>query len=189
MNDTATTGLRASDADREQTAAALGDALADGRLDHDEYSERLDAAYDAKTVERLAEVTADLGGPSPRGSAPGSALAVDGASENIVAVFGSASRAEHWYVEPRTNASTLFGGVTLDLREAEFSQRAVTVQCAILAGSLELIVPPGVRVDDRTTTALGHVVNGAETAGTAGAGRTVVLTGLICCGGVTVAHR
>jgi hypothetical protein len=45
----ATPELRASDADRELVAERLRDALAEGRLDMEEFGERLDAAYQART--------------------------------------------------------------------------------------------------------------------------------------------
>ncbi len=51
---------RASDMDRDRVAAILRDALAEGRLDNDEFAERLDAAYRAKTFGELDTLTADL---------------------------------------------------------------------------------------------------------------------------------
>jgi hypothetical protein len=51
---------RASDKDRDGVAAILRDALADGRLDNDEFAERLDAAYRAKTFGELDTLTVDL---------------------------------------------------------------------------------------------------------------------------------
>lgn len=41
--------LRASDADRERVSEQLRDALAEGRLDMEEFEERLDATYKART--------------------------------------------------------------------------------------------------------------------------------------------
>jgi hypothetical protein len=55
-------GTRASDADRDQTAAALREHLAAGRLTIEEFDERLDQAYAAKTLGELDKVTADLPG-------------------------------------------------------------------------------------------------------------------------------
>ena len=52
--------LRASDADREQTAAVLRQAAAEGRLDLTELEERLERAFSAKTYAELALLTADL---------------------------------------------------------------------------------------------------------------------------------
>jgi hypothetical protein len=52
--------LRASDADREATADRLRQHHTDGRLDQDEFQERLDRCFAAKTVGELAELTRDL---------------------------------------------------------------------------------------------------------------------------------
>jgi len=52
--------VRIADADREQAAARLGDHYAEGRLDHDEYSERLDAVWTARTRADLAILFHDL---------------------------------------------------------------------------------------------------------------------------------
>ena len=52
--------LRASDAEREATADRLRQHHTDGRLDQDEFQERLDRCFAAKTVGELAELTRDL---------------------------------------------------------------------------------------------------------------------------------
>jgi Domain of unknown function (DUF1707) len=54
--------IRASDADRDRTAAALREHLAAGRLTTEEFDERLDKTYAAKTLGELDELTADLPG-------------------------------------------------------------------------------------------------------------------------------
>jgi hypothetical protein len=60
--------LRASDADREATADRLRHHHTDGRLDAEEFQERLDRCFAAKTVGELAELTRDLpGDPSRQG--------------------------------------------------------------------------------------------------------------------------
>ena len=51
---------RASDAEREAAADRLRVAAGDGRLDHDELEERLEAAYGARTVAELEALTDDL---------------------------------------------------------------------------------------------------------------------------------
>src|SRR5690349_11657709 len=52
--------IRASDADRDRTAAALREHLAAGRLTSEEFDERLDKTYAAKTLGELNDVLADL---------------------------------------------------------------------------------------------------------------------------------
>ena len=52
--------IRASDEDREHTAAFLRRHCGEGRLTPDELSERLDAAYGARTLGELARLRVDL---------------------------------------------------------------------------------------------------------------------------------
>ena len=65
MADTPPHGMRVSDADRAKTAQALSDALAEGRLTHDEAGERLAACWSARYDHELAGLTADLPRPTP----------------------------------------------------------------------------------------------------------------------------
>jgi hypothetical protein len=58
-------GIRASDEDRERTAAALGGHYAAGRLTLEEFQERLDKAYAAKTLGELDDLMTDLPGTDP----------------------------------------------------------------------------------------------------------------------------
>jgi hypothetical protein len=62
-------GIRVGDAEREATANSLREHYAAGRLDMEEFQERLDAALTAKTNLDLAKLTEDL--PNTNGySAP-----------------------------------------------------------------------------------------------------------------------
>lgn len=52
--------LRCSDAERHSVERILADAYADGRLNREEYDERLDAVWQAKTFGELDPLTRDL---------------------------------------------------------------------------------------------------------------------------------
>jgi len=54
--------IRASDADRERTASLLREHHADGRLTGEEFNDRLDRTFAAKTIGELDELLADLPG-------------------------------------------------------------------------------------------------------------------------------
>jgi hypothetical protein len=60
-------GLRVSDQQREQVAQAIREHYASGRLNEDELTERVTAAYAARTESDLAELVKDLPAlpPSP----------------------------------------------------------------------------------------------------------------------------
>jgi Domain of unknown function (DUF1707) len=85
--------IRASDADRERTASLLREHHAQGRLTSEEFNDRLDRAFAAKTIGDLDALLADLPGidlyrlpahdirpapPGARRSRGGSALARPG---------------------------------------------------------------------------------------------------------------
>ena len=72
--------IRASDADRERVAASLRDHYAAGRLNSDEFNERLDKTYAATTLGQLDDLQTDL--PVPQVpepiQSPGPVAAVPG---------------------------------------------------------------------------------------------------------------
>ena len=57
--------IRASDQDRDHTANVLREHHAVGRLDADEFNERLDKVFGAKTIGDLEALTADLPAVDP----------------------------------------------------------------------------------------------------------------------------
>ena len=76
-------GWRASDADREQVAERLRVAATEGRLQDDEFEDRLAATFSARTYGELDRVVSDLPAPpAPRrrepafGLRPGVAVAI-----------------------------------------------------------------------------------------------------------------
>ncbi|MFI0922766.1 DUF1707 domain-containing protein [Streptomyces sp. NPDC021012] len=140
--------LRASDADRDRIADILKDALAEGRIDAEEHSDRIDAVYRAKTVGELEPIVRDL--PRARTApAPEPAVAYgpedpEGAADNLVAIFSSTTRKGRWRVSRRTNAFALFGNVEIDLTEAIFAQRLTTINATSIFGNVEVRVPENI---------------------------------------------
>lgn len=67
------TGMRAGDAQREQVAGLLREHYAAGRLTQEEFQQRLDAVYAARTLPELAALTADLPAAAP---GPGAAWSI-----------------------------------------------------------------------------------------------------------------
>ena len=58
--------MRIADSDRERAMADLAMHYADGRLEHEEYDERLDAIWTARTRADLAVIFSDLPRPQPQ---------------------------------------------------------------------------------------------------------------------------
>ncbi|MGW5424143.1 DUF1707 SHOCT-like domain-containing protein [Streptomyces sp. NPDC003943] len=150
--------MRASDADRDRIADILRDALAEGRLDAEEHSDRIDAVYRAKTVGELEPLVRDLPAtghrpaPVPMYGDEG----VEGPADNLVAVFSASTRKGRWRVGRRTNAFSLFGSVEIDLTEAIFAQRLTTINATSIFGSVEVRVPENVTLRGSGTGVFGN---------------------------------
>jgi hypothetical protein len=87
--------LRIGDAEREAVAAELREHYARGRLTHDEFSQRLDAAFAAKTQRDLQRITSDLPHVRPD-SAPLPSAGVGRSSGHITTARpGGYSRGDH----------------------------------------------------------------------------------------------
>lgn len=152
--------LRASDADRDRIADILRDALAEGRIDAEEHSERIDAVYRAKTVGELEPLVGDLPAARPR-TAPAPAEpygteGVEGPADSLVAVFSSTTRKGRWRVGRKTNAFSLFGSIEIDLTEAIFTQRLTTINATAVFGNVEIRVPENISLRGSGTGIFGN---------------------------------
>jgi DUF1707 SHOCT-like domain len=135
--------LRASDSDRDRTAARLGGAMAVGRLTSDEYAERLDAAYAARSLGDLAPLTRDL----PDTDATEADVAAAGRAE-VAARFSKVIRSGRWVAGRRTRLTVRFGALIINLAEAVLPGREVTVEIDAFCGKLVIIAPTGAHVID-----------------------------------------
>ncbi|MDV6289599.1 DUF1707 domain-containing protein [Streptomyces sp. UP1A-1] len=195
--------LRASDADRERVAEVLRDALAEGRLDMTEFEERLDATYSARTYGELAPITRDLPvgtvaeaprvsmtkEPAAAGDWAGRITGGEGSSTWAVAVMSGFQRKGRWTVPRRFNSFAFWGGGEIDLREADFADGEVVINCVAIMGGIDVIVPPGIEVVVRGVGVMGdfdHRESGVP--GERGAPR-VIVTGFAFWGGVGVRRK
>ncbi|NLU68938.1 DUF1707 domain-containing protein [Streptomyces sp. HNM0574] len=188
--------MRASDAERERVADLLRDALAEGRLDMDEFQERLDTAYHARTRGELVPLVRDLPAPAERPSPaaevpPGTGtrwperIGGPGGSRWGLGLLGGFRRVGGWTVPRLFTAVAFCGGGELDLREARFEDRETVIRCFAVMGGVKITVPPGVEVVSRGLGVMGGFDATAEGPGERGAPR-VVVTGFAFWGGVTV---
>ncbi|MCY0934744.1 DUF1707 SHOCT-like domain-containing protein [Streptomyces sp. H34-S4] len=203
--------LRASDADRERVVDRLRDAVAEGRLDMDEFEERLDAAYRSRTYAELEPLTRDLpalGATAPLAAAPAAAVGLTkavpagsdaawparivggggaaGGPAMAVAVMSGFQRKGNWTVPARFHAVAFWGGGEIDLREANFAQREVVINCVAIMGGIQITVPPGVEVDVRGIGVMGGFDQRDSPGPVEPGAPRVVVTGLAFWGGVEV---
>lgn len=189
--------MRASDAERERIAEVLREAVAEGRLDMEEFEERLGAAYAARTHGELEPLVRDL--PVPGSAAPAPPAPADriGWAERIggtptskwaVAIMGGFQRKGTWTVPRAFTAFAVMGGGEIDLREARFEGRDVVIRCFALMGGVQITVPP----DLETHVSGIGLMGGFDHTGSADGdptGPRVTVTGLALFGGVSVERK
>ncbi|WP_407552821.1 DUF1707 domain-containing protein [Streptomyces sp. Pv4-95] len=196
--------LRASDTDRERVAEILRDAVAEGRLAMEEFQERLEATYAARTYGELEPITADLPADASAPTAPGPlSLRKEGAARSWagrivsgargsttgVGILGGFQRKGRWTIGRRFTAVCCMGGGEIDLREADFAGPEIVIDCYAVMGGVQLVVPPGVEVDVRGLGIMGGFDPGEDgVPGDPGAPR-VIVRGLALMGGVGIERK
>ena len=145
--------LRVSDAERNAVAGRLNAAVGEGRLNLDEFSQRIAAAYGARVQGELEVLIRDL--PAKPGDRAPSGSGVVVAGPDITATIGAIKKSGRWVIGSYTTVAVAFGPIKLDLREAELAAPEVTVSAHTTAGSIKVWVPSGVRVYVDGTTRIG----------------------------------
>ncbi|MFJ9029291.1 DUF1707 domain-containing protein [Streptomyces sp. NPDC102274] len=204
---------RASDAERERVAERLREAMTEGRLDMEEFDERLEAAFKARTHGELAPLVRDLPAPgtttdvalasdtsvAARGaSGPGGTGDVSkwrsrigrepATSKGAFAFWGGFGRKGTWTVGRKFTAVVLMAGGEIDLREARFEDRDVVIRCVTIMGGVHVTVPPDLDVEVRGFGLMGGFGETGEGEASPGSPR-VIVTGFALMGGVGVERK
>ena len=137
--------LRISDDDRHRVAEALRHAAGEGRIDLEELDERLEATYAAKTYADLVPITADLpthsgAQPRPRVAHPTTPLVPVSSYQGSFAMMSDTTRRGVWQMPAQHTAFALMGAVNLDLREALFEAREVTINAVAVMAGIDITV-------------------------------------------------
>jgi uncharacterized protein DUF1707 len=141
--------LRISDHDRHQVAEVLRLAAGEGRIDLEELDERLEATYQAKTYGELVPITADLPVRStdalpampPAVQQPGPTSMVPAMTYTTsISFMGECTRRGVWRVPEQHTAFSMMGSVTLDLRQALFEAREVTITAVAIMAGIDIVV-------------------------------------------------
>ena len=140
-------GIRASDAEREDVVAQLGEHATTGRLTLAELDERITLAYTATTRGELDRLVDDLPSPGTR-TVPGVTSSTSGrhASRWLVGIMGGSDRQGRWRVADHLNAVAIMGGHTIDLRDAELTSQETTIVVLSIMGGSDVLVPDSIDV-------------------------------------------
>lgn len=176
---------------RERTIARLCEHFAVDHLEAEELEELIDRAHQARSLaaldhllEGLPELRADPGA--------GNAVArpVDRDSQQVViAMMGGAERKGVWTPSETNYVVAVMGGSLLDFREANLPPGDTNVVVVAIMGGVEIIVPPGLRVESNGMGIMGAFEHVGQ-AGEAGPGGPVLrISGAAVMGGVEIKVR
>lgn len=189
----------ASPAERDRTAVLLSRHFARDHLDVEELERRLDRTYAARSADELRELTSDLPELPPEAAPEAATAAAPGPEvqagvemaerEVLVGIMGGTERKGAWTPPRHTVAVAVMGGAALDFREARLGAKQVRVTVVAIMGGVEILVPPGMRVEVAGSALMGAFEHRAD-GPPPGAGAPVLrIDGLALMGGVEVKVR
>lgn len=154
--------VRASDAERDAVVGRLNQAVGEGRLTMDEFSERLELAYAARTRGELDPLLRDLpvgtGGAVPAITSGTAVVSGGGQGKDTrwnISPIGGIRHRGRWRVPRHTVAIGVLAGVDVDLSEAELAAPEVVITKVSIIGGVSVRVPPGMRVEVSNFSVLG----------------------------------
>ena len=148
---------------RERVIERLSAHFAHDRLTIDELDRRLERAYAATSLAELDALTADL--PDEARAAhfgPGTLPAEYEQREDsgrIVAILSETRRGGLWAVPPHLDVRATMSNLTLDLRSALLAPGVTEIELRAVMSSVQIILPPGVRVLDRVRAFMASVTD------------------------------
>jgi len=189
-----TESARASNAERNVVAEQLRDAYADGRLDEDEFDVRIHEALVARTRADLEHLLADLEpGVALAGPAnPSTAARHDLPARSYpvtIAIMSGNERRGRFSLPADSTAFALMGGIELDLRAATLSSPVTTIRAVAIMGGIDIVVPPGIRVEMTGLPIMGGAEDKVDDADLPSTAPMLRVQYLAIMGGVTVKTR
>ena len=143
---------------RDRVVESLSTGYANGVIEDDELERRLALVHAANSTRELDALVTDLATSTTTALVPAQRMRI---------VFGSIERTGPWAVPPQLRARVVCGNLELDLRDARMAPGLTTIEVDVTMGNVEIVVPPGCRVDVEASSFLGAVEERTEPASVA----------------------
>jgi len=130
--------------------------VGEGRLTLSEFTDRVGAAYAARTQGELEVLVRDLPAAA-RSTAvvPATAAAAEPVVAPLEIMVGAIKKRGRWRIGASTALGVAVGPMKLDLRDADLAAHEVTLSARTVVGAIKVWVPRGVRVEVEGRTAVG----------------------------------
>ncbi|CAN5648314.1 DUF1707 domain-containing protein [soil metagenome] len=179
---------RVGDADREQVAGLLQQAVGNGMLTLDEFSDRMDAALAARTRGELSAVLVDLPGMELAAGPHHVPAPSAGTTLPLKVTMSSIHRAGNWQVPERVALKSRFSNVIIDLTQADIRTPVVTLDVDDICSSTDVVVPDDFTADINGLRCVGSSANSKVSAAPPVGRVHVIVRGDLRFGALTVKH-
>jgi hypothetical protein len=178
---------------RERVIDGLTRHFASDRIDERELERRIDLAVAARSLAELEAVHADL----PALARPASAAVSTSEPgdpvrprQALLALLGGTVRKGAWRPARQIFACAVMGGLDLDFREALFPPGVTELNVMALMGGVDIVVPPGLRVECEGFGVLGGFDDLNQDGDPGDPNRpTLLVRGIAIMGGVDITER
>ena len=181
---------------REATIAALCEHFSKDNLTLEEFERRLDAAHTVQTMPELNGLIQDLpelpAANALAASAGGSVPKVSAHTrdtQHFVCVMGGVDKRGQWAPAQKTYCYAFMGGAALDYREALLPPGETELTIIAIMGGVEIVVPPGLRVDCDGIAIMGGFDHVDEAGPPTPNASVLKINGLAMMGGVEITVR
>lgn len=166
---------------REDVLGKLSESFAKGDINEVEYERKVELATRASDESELSDIFGALFDQTIEGNQGQSPVPVspDGqadfrpeqeqsysgpreAEHNMVSIFSASDYKPSGAPARKINSFNVFGGGDIDLRNCPIPPEGLTISVVCVFGGLDIIVPPGVRVEKSTFSIFGAVENKAK---------------------------
>ena len=179
---------------RDEVVAELTRHFVAEHLDADEFEARVEQVYQTRTIPELEAIRSNLP-VLPTADSTTIQTVTSGESvgsfQIIAAFMGGTVRRGGWTPARQISALAMMGGLEIDFREARFGPGTTDLNVLALMGGVEIIVPPGLRVECEGIGLMGGFDSLDQHGGGSGGGTgpTLRIRGAAVMGGVEITQR
>ena len=177
--------VRIDDADRHRMVEVLRRHCGEGRLTLDEFSDRVEVVFDARTRGELDAVVSDL----PAVATPVPETRRRKIKRWAVAIMSGHTRKGKWRPAEEMTALAIMGGCDLDFRQAEIDQPEIRITAIAIMGGIDIVVPEGIAVDVSGLPLLGDFSSRVKDSPIIPGSPVIRVRGFSLMGGVCVRNK
>jgi len=160
----------ALEASRAHTIRVLTDRFADDTLSVEEFEARLDRMYKASTLAELDALLREVDERVPRVAVAAPSAYEVSAPRRLFAFMSSTRRTGRWPMPRRLEVRAVMSDLFLDLRDVALPAGVCEIDGFVLMANVEILVPPGVIVEEMPLGVMSSIENDAVDEGQAGPG-------------------